>query len=126
MTNQISPDFAEVSQSPFERIKRVDDEDNDFWSAHDLMPLLEYASWQKFKSVLLKSQIACENSGHDPNDHFIRAVKMVPIGSDAKREQEMRYKGDKTRYVLTRNGEQPLERGYYYCPDCGSGLFPPG
>jgi hypothetical protein len=40
--------------------------------------------------------------------------------------QEMRYKGDKERYVVTRNGEQALERGYYYCPDCGSGLFPPG
>jgi hypothetical protein len=25
--------------------------------------------------------------------------------------QEMRYKGDKTRYVVTRNGEQQLERG---------------
>jgi hypothetical protein len=40
--------------------------------------------------------------------------------------REMRYKGDKTRYVVTHNGEQQLRRGYYYCPDCGSGLFPPG
>jgi hypothetical protein len=40
--------------------------------------------------------------------------------------QEMRYKGDKQRYVVTRNGEQQVERGYYYCPDWGSGLFPPG
>jgi tRNA(Ile2) C34 agmatinyltransferase TiaS len=40
--------------------------------------------------------------------------------------QEMRYKGDKTRYVVTRNGEQQLERGYYYCPACARGLFPPG
>jgi len=40
--------------------------------------------------------------------------------------KEMRYKGDKTRYVVTRNGDQRLSRGYYYCPDCSRGLFPPG
>lgn len=40
--------------------------------------------------------------------------------------QEMRYKGGKKRYVVTRNGEQQLKRGYYYCPDCERGLFPPG
>jgi hypothetical protein len=40
--------------------------------------------------------------------------------------REMRYKGDKRRYVVTRNGEQRLQRGYYYCPDCSGGLFPPG
>src|SRR5579871_5237901 len=80
--NQTNPN------SPFEQIKRIDPDGNEFWSARDLMPLLEYAGWQKFKNVLLKAQIACENSGRDTADHFIHAVKMVMIGSDAKREVE--------------------------------------
>ncbi len=40
--------------------------------------------------------------------------------------QEMGYKGDKTRYVVTRTGEQQLKRGYNYGPDSERGLFPSG
>ena len=49
------------------------------------MPILEYTRWQNFKTVLIKAQIACENSGNDSDDHFTDAKKMVVIGSDAKR-----------------------------------------
>ena len=80
--NQTNP------QSPFEQIKCIDPDENEFWSARDLMPILEYTTWQKFRTVLIKAQIACENSGNDFADHFIGASKMVPIGSDAKREVE--------------------------------------
>jgi DNA-damage-inducible protein D len=84
-----SPDLPpNPTQTPFERIRQVDEDGLEFWSARDLMPILEYVSWQKFKNVLIKAQIACENSGYDPGDHFIQAVKMVSIGSDAKREVE--------------------------------------
>ena len=77
---------ASGQQSPFEQIKRTDPDGNEFWSARDLMPILEYTKWQNFKTVLIKAQIACENSGYDPDNHFTRASKMVSIGSDAKRE----------------------------------------
>jgi hypothetical protein len=40
--------------------------------------------------------------------------------------QEMRYKGEKHRYLRTRSGDVELERAYYYCPQCRQGLFPPG
>src|SRR5258706_15214361 len=80
--NQTNP------RSPFEQIKRIDPDGNEFWSARDLMPILEYTKWQNFKTVLIKAQIACENSGNYPADHFTGASKLVPIGSDAKREVE--------------------------------------
>src|SRR5579871_847911 len=80
--NQTNP------QSPFEQIKRIDSDGNEFWSARDLMPILEYTKWQNFKTVLIKAQIACENSGNDPDDHFTGSSKMVSLGSDAKREVE--------------------------------------
>ena len=42
-------------------------------------------------------------------------------------EREMRYKGEKTRPgILTSQGVIKLERSYYYCEKCKSGLFPPG
>jgi tRNA(Ile2) C34 agmatinyltransferase TiaS len=40
--------------------------------------------------------------------------------------QKMRYKGKKSRYVHTETGEVRLTRGYYYCPTCRQGHFPPG
>ena len=39
--------------------------------------------------------------------------------------RKMRYKGRKKRDVITETGEVSLERGYYYCPTCRKGVFPP-
>lgn len=39
---------------------------------------------------------------------------------------EMRCKGRKGRAVESRVGGLEVERGYYYCACCKSGLFPPG
>ena len=40
--------------------------------------------------------------------------------------QELRNKGRKRKVIESRVGEIALERGYYYCPECGAGIFPPG
>lgn len=40
--------------------------------------------------------------------------------------QEMEYKGEKGTYVESRIGDLRIERGYYYCPRCRRGFFPPG
>ena len=41
--------------------------------------------------------------------------------------REMRYKGEKKRpSIITSQGEIKVERSYYYCQKCRSGLFPPG
>ena len=38
-------------QSPFEKIKKLNDEDMEYWSARDLYKLLGYSRWEKiFKS----------------------------------------------------------------------------
>ncbi|MEP7284383.1 MAG: DNA damage-inducible protein D [Chloroflexota bacterium] len=102
-------DNDSIPQSPFEQIKRIDPDDNEFWSARDMMPLLEYASWQKFKSVLLKAQIACENSGQDTEDHFIQVDKMVTIGSEAKREVEDIHLSRYACYLVVQNADPSKE-----------------
>jgi uncharacterized protein with PIN domain len=53
--------------------------------------------------------------------------KVEPAVERCKRcGQEMRNKGRKRKVVGSRVGEIDLERGYYYCPECGAGIFPPG
>ncbi|MEP7285520.1 MAG: DNA damage-inducible protein D [Chloroflexota bacterium] len=105
MTDQSESTSDVVPQSPFESIKRIDPDGNEFWSARDLMPLLEYASWQWFKPVLLKAQIACENSGRDTDDHFMLGLKMVTIGSDAKREIEDMHLSRYACYLVVQNAD---------------------
>jgi hypothetical protein len=39
--------------------------------------------------------------------------------------EEMRYKGQKAADIESRLGELAVERGYYHCARCESGLFPP-
>ena len=53
------------------------------------------------------------------------AVHPVPGPSCPTCEQEMRYKDMKTVTVEGRLGITELERAYYYCDRCRSGLFPP-
>lgn len=97
------------AESPFERIRQIDPDDLEFWSARDLMPILEYTKWQNFKTVLLKAQIACENSGNDPADHFTDASKMVAIGSDAKREVEDMHLSRYACYLIVQNADPAKE-----------------
>jgi len=95
--------------TPFERIRQVDDEGIEFWSARDLMLILEYTKWQNFKMVLVKAEIACENSGNDPANHFTGASKMVAIGSDAKREVEDMHLSRYACYLVVQNADPTKE-----------------
>ena len=38
----------------------------------------------------------------------------------------LRFKGRRTGQVVSRIGGTGVERGYYYCPECQTGIFPPG
>jgi DNA-damage-inducible protein D len=102
-------DNKSIPESPFEQIKRIDPDGNEFWSARDFMPVLEYASWRQFKNVLLKAQIACENSGYDQDDHFVAAHKMVEIGSDAKRDIEDMHLSRYACYLVVQNADPAKE-----------------
>lgn len=50
----------------------------------------------------------------------------VPGPACPKCGKEMRYKGQHGKQVESRAGEVKYERGYYACPECDKGLFPPG
>ncbi len=69
----------------FEQIRQYTDDGQEFWSAKDLQPVLEYSRWDKFKPVIKKAVKACKASGIDSSDHFHQVGKMVTIGSGAQR-----------------------------------------
>jgi phage antirepressor YoqD-like protein len=55
--------------TPFEQAKRLD-ERGDFWYARDLMPLLGFRSWQRFKDALDRAAASCSIAEGDPGAEF--------------------------------------------------------
>jgi DNA-damage-inducible protein D len=66
--------------SPFERIKRTNNADMEFWSSHDFFGILGYGDYRNFEGVIEKAKIACFNSGHRLEDHFVDVTEMIEIG----------------------------------------------
>lgn len=56
----------------------------------------------------------------------MEAKALVPGPRCPKCGKEMRDKGQREKDIESRAGELSLERGYYACPDCDEGVFPPG
>lgn len=96
-------------ESLFESIKQYNEIGQEFWSARELYSALDYLKWDKFLNVLNKAETACENSGQNPEDHFLRVEKMVQIGSGATRNigdiQLSRY----ACYLIIQNADPTKE-----------------
>ena len=90
----------------FEQNVCKDKETNvEFWLARDLQNLLGYSQWRSFEAVIKKAIIACENSGHNPDDHFAHMRKMVDIGSGAEREIDDIALTRYACYLIAQNGD---------------------
>ncbi len=70
----------------FEDIKHIDEFENEYWLARELMPVLQYNLWQNFHGIIKVAMNNCNNSNYNTLDHFIDVNKMVQIGSKTKRK----------------------------------------
>jgi DNA-damage-inducible protein D len=77
-----------AASNTFERIKRMNSQGHESWSARDLARGLEYLNFRNFQPVIEKAKEACARSGHAVADHFAEMRNMVGIGSGAQRELE--------------------------------------
>ena len=76
----------------------------EYWSARELMPVLQYSNWQNFEKID-KAKIACQNSNAQVVDHFIDISKMVQIGSGAYRKQLDYHLTRYACYLIAQNGD---------------------
>lgn len=82
----MSTRLTKKAKETFEGIKRISNNNIEFWSSRDLAKVLDYSDYRNFQSVIDKAKEACKNSGELVQNHFVDFTEMVSIGYDVKRE----------------------------------------
>lgn len=95
--------------SPFEAIKRVEDDGREWWSARVLSKMLGYSQWQAFTSAIERAKEACANSGQAVADHFIPADELIVAGKGAKRKLPSYKLSRYACYLIIQNADPAKE-----------------
>jgi len=84
-----------IEYKPFEEIKHISEDGNEFWYARELSLVLDYIQWRNFTKVLERAIIACKNSAQNIVDNFAEVSKIVETGVSNKLITDYRL----TRYA---------------------------
>lgn len=101
-------DAIDNGEKSFDSLKKVNEYGQEYWSARELMPLLEYKQWRRFADAIDRAKAACEVSGHAVSDNFADAGKIVKTGVATKEVPDYhlsRY----ACYLIAMNGDPRKE-----------------
>lgn len=98
-------EIKEYTEKMFEDIKHIDENENEYWSARELMPLLGYSKWENFNKVIQKAIDACRNSDNNVIEHFPDIRKTLEMPNNATKEI-IDYKLSRYAcYLIAQNGD---------------------
>ncbi len=106
---KIAEEIFKDNQSLFERIKKQDENVNEYWSARDLSKVLEYSEYRHFIPVLERAKEACVNSNQEIQHHFEDILEMIEIGKTAKRKVESVKLSRYACYLIVQNADPSKE-----------------
>ena len=98
-----------TSPSVFEKIRKTDENGNEYWSARELAKVLEYIDYRNFTSVVNKAKDACKNSGQEINYHFVDVNDMIMLGKGAERQVDSIKLSRYACYLIVQNGDPSKE-----------------
>lgn len=90
-----------IVASPFDKIRRVDDDGIEYWSGRELMPLVDYDSWRRFTDAVDRAKSAAQAQGYEVEDLFADAVKNSTGGRPAEDVHLSRF----ACYLTVMNGD---------------------
>lgn len=94
-----------MPETLFDSIKHINEYDQEYWSARELMPLLGYIEWRKFSQAINRAKESCKSSGNKVSDHFGGAAKMVSLGSGSERKVDDYHLSRYACYLIAQNGD---------------------
>ncbi len=97
------------NQTIFEQLKKMDENNNEYWTARDLSKVLEYSEYRHFKPVIDRAKEACKNSGYDISHHFEDILEMIELGKGARRGIENIKMSRYACYLIVQNADPGKE-----------------
>ncbi len=101
----MTEDLPLLRGKSFEELKQINQYGAEYWYARDLQLLFGYRQWRSFENAIDKAEISCEQSGNQPENHFVRARKMVELGSNSTREIADYQLSRFACYLIAQNGD---------------------
>ena len=104
--------------SPFEKIKHTNKAGAEFWSSRDFAQVLGYGDYRNFEGIVEKAKLACFNSGHRIEDHFVDATKIITRGKGEQHSVKTVLLSRYACYLVIQNADpkkQIVAHGQTYC-----------
>jgi DNA-damage-inducible protein D len=95
--------------SVFERIRRIDANGNEYWSAREFAKTLEYVEYRNFIPVINRAKEACLNSGQVVADHFVDMNELIVAGKGAERKVDSMKLSRYACYLIVQNADPSKE-----------------
>ena len=74
------------SGSTFESIKHINEFGVEYWTARELMPMLEYVDWRNFNQAIRKGIESCRASKIEASEHFVETNKSYELPNGGVRK----------------------------------------
>ena len=94
-----------ATMDSLERVKHTASNGKDYWNAREINGILGYPTWREFEEVIERAKRACSGTGIDVRKHFVPTLKMVELGSNARREVEDHFLSRAACYLIAMNGD---------------------
>lgn len=93
----------------FEKIKQLNQQHCEYWSARQLAKVLGYSEYRHFILVIEKAKQSCKNSGQSIKDHFEDILDMIEVGKNASRRIEDIVLSRYACYLVMQNADPSKE-----------------
>ena len=121
----MSHEMQSTGRAPSDTI-RHSDEAGEYWLARDLMPMLEYSSWQRFEEVIQRAIEDCAKSGRAIQDNFNQNVKIVGKRGPGQKEYRLtRYACRLIVMAARTSGQTAALSRTYFSDQVDKGDLPP-
>ena len=94
----------------FDDIKHIDENGYEYWYARDLMSVLGYSKWERFKNAINKAMEACKCSNYKVSEHFPGAGKTSKMPNGGEKSIEDYKLSRYACYLIVQNCDPRKEQ----------------